>query len=307
MVYDLAVIGGGPAGLTAALYAARAGLRTVLFEAGLPGGQAALTDVIENYPGFPQGVNGAQLMEQFLQQATRFGAEIRLEEVRRVALGTATKLVVTARGEYQARAVVLATGARQGRLGVPGEEEFLGRGVSFCATCDGAFFREKKVAVVGGGDAAVEEALFLTRFAREVILIHRRDHLRAAHILQERAMANEKIRFYWKTVVERVLGKGKVEALALRQVETGETFEEPVDGLFVFVGTVPNTDLVREEGVALDAQGYVITDAELGTSVTGVFAAGDVRAKKVRQVATAVGDGAEAALAAERFLTAPGF
>lgn len=302
MAYDLAIIGGGPAGLTAAIYGARGGLKTVLFEAGMPGGQAALTDLIENYPGFPQGVNGPQLMSQFLEQATRFGAEVRLEEVQEASLGGSLKTIRTSRGEYEARAVVVATGARQRRLGVPGEAEFLGRGVSYCATCDGAFFRDKKVAVIGGGDAAVEEALFLTRFAREVVIIHRRDRLRATKILQERAMANEKVRFFWNTVVDRILGEAKVEALALRDVETGKTSAEPVDGVFVFVGTEPNTKLFQGQGLNLDEQGYVVTDEEMRTSVPGVFAAGDVRAKKLRQVATAVGDGAQAAMAAEHFL-----
>lgn len=302
MTYDLAIIGGGPAGLTAAIYGARGGLKTLLFEASLPGGQAALTDLIENYPGFPQGVNGPQLMAQFLEQATRFGAEVRLEEVQEASLGGALKILRTGRGEYQARAVIIATGARQRRLGVPGEAEFVGRGVSYCATCDGAFFRDKKVAVIGGGDAAVEEALFLTRFAREVVIIHRRDKLRATRILQERAMANEKVRFLWNTVVDRIVGTAKVEAVELRDVETGKAATEAVDGVFVFIGTEPNTRLFQQEGLDLDAQGYVVTDAEMRTSLPGVFAAGDVRAKQLRQVATAVGDGAQAAMAAEHFL-----
>jgi thioredoxin reductase (NADPH) len=279
-------------------------MKTVLFEAGMPGGQACLTEMIENYPGFPEGISGVQLTGQFLEQAKRFGAEIRLEEVQRVDLAGALKILRTPGGEYSARAVIVATGARQRRLNVPGEEELLGRGVSYCATCDGAFFRQRKVAVIGGGDAAVEEALFLTRFAREVVIVHRRDSLRAARVLQERAMANEKIRFIWNAVVEHILGTERVEALALRDVQTDRRFEEPADGVFVFIGTEPNTNLFQDQGLVLDPDGYIVTDGEMRTAVPGVFAAGDVRAKRLRQVATAVGDGAQAAVAAQQFLFA---
>ncbi|MGB9886047.1 MAG: thioredoxin-disulfide reductase [Moorellales bacterium] len=305
MVYDVAVIGAGPAGLTAAVYCARGGWKTVVFEAALPGGQAALTDTIENYPGFPEGINGQELMDKFLEQAERFGAEIRIEAVQRTSLGDTPKSLWTSGGEYRARAVILATGGRQRRLGVPGEEEFIGRGVSFCATCDGAFFRNQKVAVVGGGDAAVKEALLLTRWAREVVLIHRRDRLAATRALQERARAHEKLRFLWNTVVERVQGRDRVESLSLRDVNSGRQFEEPVDGVFVFIGSEPNTTVFQNQGLSLDAVGYVLTDEEMKTSLPGVFAAGDVRAKRFRQVATAVGDGALAAAAAEHYLSSP--
>ncbi|MCR4419358.1 MAG: thioredoxin-disulfide reductase [Clostridia bacterium] len=303
MVYDVAIVGGGPAGLTAAVYVARGGWKTVVFEAQLPGGQAALTDTIENYPGFPEGIGGQELMDKFLEQARRFGAEIRLEAVDRVSLGTSPKTLWTSGGEYRARALIVATGGRQRRLGVPGEEELLGRGVSFCATCDGAFFRDQKVAVVGGGDAAVKEALLLTRWAREVVLIHRRDRLAAGRALQERARANNKLRFIWNAVVGRILGKDRVEGLELLEVRSGRRFEESVDGVFVFIGSEPNTAPFANQGLNFDQNGYILTDGEMKTSLPGVFAAGDVRAKSLRQVATAVGDAALAAAAAEHYLS----
>ncbi|HHW06071.1 MAG TPA: thioredoxin-disulfide reductase [Clostridia bacterium] len=302
MVYDQLIIGGGPAGLTAGLYAARAGRRVALIEKAMPGGQAFLTSEIENYPGFPEGIGGPELMMAFQQQATRFGLEIINAEIVSVDLAGDIKTLTAADGkEYRARTVIIATGAQPKKLGVPGEEEFRGRGVSYCATCDGAFFRGKKVAVVGGGDSAVEEAIFLTRFASEVVLIHRREELRAINVLQERARSNEKIRFRLNHVVEAILGDQKVERLRLKHVVTGEVTEEDFDGVFVFVGTQPNTKFV--EGVlALDEQGRIITNETMGTSVKGVFAAGDVRNTPLRQVATAVGDGAIAAYSAEHYL-----
>lgn len=302
MVYDQLIIGGGPAGLTAGLYAARAGRRVALIEKAMPGGQAFLTSEIENYPGFPEGIGGPELMMAFQQQATRFGLEIINAEIVSVDLAGDIKTSTAADGkEYRARTVIIATGAQPKKLGVPGEEEFRGRGVSYCATCDGAFFRGKKVAVVGGGDSAVEEAIFLTRFASEVVLIHRREELRAINVLQERARSNEKIRFRLNHVVEAILGDQKVERLRLKHVVTGEVTEEDFDGVFVFVGTQPNTKFV--EGVlALDEQGRIITNETMGTSVKGVFAAGDVRNTPLRQVATAVGDGAIAAYSAEHYL-----
>lgn len=302
MVYDVLVIGGGPAGLTAGLYAARAGRKVALIEKAMPGGQAFLTNEIENYPGFPEGIGGPELMMAFQQQATRFGLEIINGEIVSVDLAGETKKLVAADGqEYLAKAVIIATGAQPKNLGVPGEEEFRGRGVSYCATCDGAFFRGKKVAVVGGGDSAVEEALFLTRFASRVVIIHRRDQLRAINVLQERARSNEKIEFRLNHVVEAILGDQKVERLRLKNVVTSEVVEEEFDGVFVFVGTQPNTKFL--EGVlALDEQGRIITNETMGTSLKGVFAAGDVRNTPLRQVATAVGDGAIAAYSAEHYL-----
>lgn len=308
MVCDLAIIGGGPAGLTAALYGARGGLKTVVLEGGMPGGQAALTDIIENYPGFPEGVSGSLLMEHFMEQATRFGAELKLDAVSQVDLtGSPKNLFLSSGEELQAQTVILATGARQRRLDVPGELDFIGRGVSYCATCDGAFFKGRKLAVVGGGDSALEEALFLTKFASEVVVIHRRGQFRASRILQDRALACGKIRFLMDTVVDRVLGESGVKALAIRNTQTGVAAEEPVDGLFVFVGTEPNTGLFHGQGISLNPDGYVVTDQDLRTSIPGVFAAGDVREKKSRQVATAVGDGAIAAMSVERYLSPQGY
>ncbi|TDA63450.1 MAG: thioredoxin-disulfide reductase [Clostridia bacterium] len=304
-MHDVIVIGGGPAGLTAGLYSARNGLATMLLEGGPPGGQAALTETIENYPGFPGGIGGPELMSLFARQALDFGLKMRAEMVAEVDLQGEEKTVTTAGNTYQCRALIIASGAKSRPLGVPGEKEFTGRGVSYCATCDGAFFRNKKVAVVGGGDAAVEEALFLTKFARQVAIIHRRDELRATRVLQERARANDKIKFIWKAVVEAIEGDRAVEKVALRRVDTGERFTEPVDGIFVFVGTEPNTGFLQGK-LPLTPEGYVETSAQMATSIPGVFAAGDVRAKELRQVATAVGDGAQAAMSAEKYLAALG-
>lgn len=301
MVYDLMIIGGGPAGLTAALYGARGGLNTIVLEAGVPGGQAGQTDIIENYPGFPEGINGFELADRFLQQAQRFGVKLEMAAVTGVELGSELKKAVTENGEYSARAVIIATGARPRPLDVPGEKEFQGRGVSYCATCDGAFFRDKKVAVVGGGDSAVEEALFLTRFARQVTIIHRRDTLRAARVLQERARDNAKISFHWQTVVEAIKGTDRVQKLQLRDVKTNAIREEDFDGVFIFIGLEPNSSFLGQ-ALATDPGGYIITEENLETSAKGVFAAGDVRAKEFRQVSTAVGDGTVAAMAAERYL-----
>ncbi|WP_258358872.1 thioredoxin-disulfide reductase [Moorella sulfitireducens (nom. illeg.)] len=302
MPHDLLIIGAGPAGLTAALYAARGGLDTVVLEMGVPGGQAGLTDRIENYPGFPEGISGMELAMKFAEQAGRFGARIETTTVQGVDLAGEIKKVYTGSGEFTARAVIIASGAHPRPLGVPGEEEFRGRGVSYCATCDGAFFRDKKVAVVGGGDSAVEEALFLTRFASTVTIIHRRDTLRATKVLQERARDNPKINFSWNTVVTKVKGKEKVESVELKDVISGVTGEEAFDGVFIFIGTEPNTGFLKG-ALALDDLGYIVTRENLATSIPGVFAAGDVRAKDFRQVSTAVGDGAVAAMAAERYLS----
>lgn len=302
-MYDIIIIGGGPAGLTAGLYGARNRLQTLLFEGEVPGGQAALTETIENYPGFPAGIGGPELMDLFVRQAQAFGMEMRSERVTAVRLADHPKVVTTARDSYEAGAVIIATGAKPRPLGVPGEEEFRGRGVSYCATCDGAFFRGKKVVVVGGGDAAVEEAIFLTRFAGEVVIIHRRGELRATRILQERAQHNASIRFLLNAVVEAVEGDTTMKQLVLRRVDTGEQYKEPADGLFVFIGTQPATSFLQ--GVLpLTPEGYIETNATMATTMPGVFAAGDVRAKELRQVATAVGEGAQAAMSALHYLTA---
>ena len=303
-MYEIAIIGGGPAGLTAALYAARNGRKTVIIERAIPGGQAALTSLIENFPGFPEGVSGPELMMNFHEQAVRFGAEMITEDVVSVNLHDEVKLINTTGRTIEAMSVIIASGAQSKELGVEGEAKFLGRGVSYCATCDGAFFRDKKVAVIGGGDSAVEEAIFLTKFAAEVHVIHRRDELRAAKILQERALDNPKIRFIYNTVVDEIKGNKGVEKILLRNVASGEVKEESIDGVFVFIGMVPNTAWLKGiEGIDLSKSGYIQTDDFLQTKLHGVFAAGDVREKFLRQVSTAVGDGATAAVSAERYLT----
>jgi len=301
MIWDLLILGAGPAGLTAALYGARGGLSTLVLEQASPGGQAALTERVENYPGFPEGIGGIELSLRFLEQAQKFGARLEIASVEGVELEGPEKKVFTSQGVYTGRALIIATGTRPRKLGVPGEEEFRGRGVSYCATCDGAFFKGKKVAVMGGGDAAVEEALFLTRFASQVVLIHRREALRAAKVIQERALAHPQLEIYWNTVVKEIRGDEKVRSLLLQDVREGSLREEPFDGVFIFVGTEPNTAFLGDK-LKLDPGGYVVTDAHLATSVPGVFAAGDVRSKDFRQISTAVGDGATAAMAAERYL-----
>jgi len=301
MIYDMVVIGGGPAGLTAALYGARGGLKTVVLEMGVPGGQAGQTDIIENYPGFPEGINGLELAMKFSEQAQRFGARIEMAAVQEVELAGNIKKAFAGDKVFEGRTVIIATGASPRFLGVPGEKEFKGRGVSYCATCDGAFFREKKVAVVGGGDSAIEEALYLTRFASQVVIIHRRDSLRAVRVLQDRAKDNPKISFEWSTVVKAIGGENKVQKLILEDVKTGAAREEEFDGVFVFIGLDPNTDFLGD-AVTKDAKGYIVTRENLATSIPGVFAAGDVRSKEFRQVSISVGDGAMAAMAAERYL-----
>jgi thioredoxin reductase (NADPH) len=301
MVYDTLIIGGGPGGLTAGLYAARAGLRVVLLEKGLPGGQISTTFRVENYPGFPEGIGGPELGSIIEQQAAHFGVPIVLTEVTGVELGGQIKTVRATNGDYRGRTVIVATGANPAALNVPGEERLRGRGVSYCATCDGAFFRGKDVAVVGGGDAAVEEALFLTRLARKVTIVHRRDALRAAKVAQDRAFADPKIEFRWDTVVDEILGQDEVRGLALRNVKTGARSELAVEGVFIYVGMRPNTQFLGGQ-LALDAEGYIIANEEMETNVPVVFAVGDVRRKRLRQVVTAVADGAIAATAADVYL-----
>lgn len=302
MVYDLLIFGGGPAGLTAGMYGARGGRKVAMIEKAVPGGQAFLTNEIENYPGFPEGIGGPELMMAFQEQATKFGLEIIYAEIETVKLDEKIKILRDTEGnEYKAHAILISTGSEPQKLGAPGEEEFRGRGVSYCATCDGAFFRDKKIAVIGGGDSAVEEAIFLTRFAKEVVIIHRRDQLRATNIVQTRAKNNPKIDFRWNTVVDEILGNKNVESLKLRDVITGEIRNEEFDGVFVFVGTKPNTKMLEGQ-LDLNEAGYIVVDAEMKTSLEGVYAAGDVRNTPFRQVATAVGDGAMAAGSIEHYL-----
>jgi thioredoxin reductase (NADPH) len=300
---DVVILGAGPAGLTAAIYAARANLAPVVVTGSLFGGQLALTTEVENFPGFPDGVLGPELMEFMKRQAERFGAEIRIGEVTEVAL-TRNPLRMTLNGELlETKALIIATGASARLLGVPGESELFGRGVSTCATCDGFFYRGKNVVVVGGGDSAVEEGTFLTRYASKVYLVHRRDRLRASQILQDRAMKNDKMAFVWDTVLDEIIGdEGKgVTATRLRNVKTGAEEELPVDGVFIAIGHVPNTKLFEGQ-LKLDDQGYIVTDSRMHTNIKGVFACGDCQDYIYRQAITAAGTGCMAAIEAEKFL-----
>ncbi|UCD86084.1 MAG: thioredoxin-disulfide reductase [Deltaproteobacteria bacterium] len=300
--YDVIIIGGGPAGLTAGLYASRARLATLLIEELIPGGQAAVTHQIDNYPGFPGGISGEKLMESFKQQAESFGLEIAQGRVERLTLNGDHKGIRTDDKEYTAKAAIIATGSRPNNLGVPGEEKFKGKGVSYCATCDGAFFRDAEIAVVGGGDSAIKEALFLTKFARKINVIHRRSELRAEKVIQEKALGNEKIEFVWDSVVEEIGGEKMVEYLNLKKVKGDERVRLKVEGVFVYIGNRPNSDFLQGV-IELDEKGYVKAGDNTETSSPGIFAAGDVRTKLLRQVATAVGDGATAAMAAEEYIS----
>ena len=301
-VYDIIIIGGGPGGLTAAIYASRNRRRTAVIDKALPGGNIALTHLVENYPGFPEGIGGFDLGQRLADQAQKFGAELVLAEAMGVDLGGAIKAVRTSEGDYRGRCVIIASGASSQRLGVPGEERLTGRGVSYCATCDGAFFQGQPVAVVGGGNAALEETLFLTRYADRITVVHRRDQLRADAILQERARAEPKIGFAWDSVVEEVLGDSEVSAVRLRNVKTGATSELAVAGVFVYVGLLPNTQFLGD-AIALDSVGQIAVNIRMETALPGVFAAGDLRSQSPRQAITAAGDGAIAALSAERYLS----
>jgi len=298
---DLVISGAGPAGLTAALYAARAGLSTVVLAGPSPGGQLSTTNHIENFPGFPQGIAGAELAQHFRRQAERFGAEIVQDSVTGSDFSNEHLTLRTGRRTFESRAVIIATGAAPRRLGVPGEDTFFGRGVSTCATCDGFFYRDKRVIVVGGGDSAIDEGLFLTKFARQIVVVHRRDELRAASIYQERAFANPKMTFVWDSMVEAIEGDETVDGVRVRNVKTGETSLIEADGVFIYVGTVPQTEPFVGQ-VELDERGYVVTDPRQRTDVPGVFAAGDVRNPRFRQVVVAAGEGAKAAMEADRFL-----
>ncbi|SHF49979.1 thioredoxin reductase (NADPH) [Desulfofundulus australicus DSM 11792] len=300
-MYDVVIIGGGPAGLTAGIYAARAKLKTLLIERGMTGGLAATTELIENYPGFSEGIGGPELMSRMEAQARRFGLEILNSNVETLQKENLSFIIKTEDTELLTRTVIIATGAQPQRLNVKGEETFHGRGVSYCATCDGAFFKGKHVAVVGGGDAAVEEAMFLTRFAQKVFIIHRRGELRATKIVQERARQNPRLEFIWHSIVEEITGKETVNGVRIKDVRTGQMKELAVDGVFIYIGYIPNSSLVKEL-VKLDEQGYIITDTNMQTSCPGIFAAGDVRQKSLRQVVTAVADGAIAAVSAEKYL-----
>lgn len=304
-IEDILILGTGPAGLAAALYAARADLRPLLLTGTEIGGQAATTDRIENYPGFPDGVGGTELADLFQKNAERFGARLEYDTATQVDLSSRPFSVKTYSKEFKARALIIATGASPNKLGVPGEESFRGKGVSYCATCDGWFFKDKDVAVVGGGDSALEEAIFLTRYAKTVTIIHRREELRAGALLQKRAKTNPKIKFIWNSVVEEIRGDQGVSSLLIRNVQDGGKSELLVNGIFIFIGHSPNTQLFTNQ-LKMDDKNYIIADAHMNTSVAGVFAAGEVCDAFFRQVITSAGMGAAAAISATRFLESEG-
>lgn len=300
--HDLVIVGGGPAGLTAGLYAARSMLNAVLVEKGAVGGQVLLTDWIDNYPGFPDGISGFELVDKMAAQAARFGLKNKLGAVTGMDLkGPVKRLKLEDGSEITTKSVIIATGARPKKLGIPGEVELTGKGVSYCATCDGPFYRNQEVAVVGGGNTAVEEAVYLTRFADKVTVIHRRGELRATKIVQQHAFANEKVHFLLDTQVKSVVGKDGVEGLQLRK-NSGEEFYLPVHGVFMLIGIDPNNDMLPLDELDADPYGFIPTDDEMRTSIPGVMAVGDIRSKSVRQVVNAAGDGAVAVNSVEEFL-----
>ena len=301
MHYDIIIIGSGPAGLAAGLYAARGQMRTLILEKGGFGGQIATSWEVENYPGAPADTTGPSLTERMREQCVDFGVEFQTEEFKYFEKTGQTFEVTTSSTVYQTKAIIVATGAQPKLLGCPGELEFRGLGVSYCATCDANFFRNLEIAVVGGGDTAIEEAISLTNFASKVTVIHRRDKLRAAKVLQERAMENEKIRFVWDSVVEEIKGDGLVQSIVVKNVKDGALTEIPVQGVFVYVGQIPHTQYFVGT-LEKDARDYLITDEDMCTNIPGVFAAGDVRRKSLRQVVTAAGDGAIAAVSAIKYI-----
>lgn len=303
---EVAIVGSGPAGLTAALYTGRANLEPLVISGNQLGGQISITWEVDNYPGFPEGTTGPELVERMQKHAERFGAELLVDEVTEVDFSDGPPFLLKTHGEeIEAQAVILASGASPKRLGVPGESEMIGKGVSFCATCDGFFFKDKDVIVVGGGDSAMEEGLFLTRYANDVQVVHRRDQLRANERLRSRARDNEKISFIWDTVVEEIKGNGKVEAVRLRNVKTDESRDLGVDGVFIFIGHFPNSELYQGQ-LEMDDRGYVVVDENMMTSVPGVFAAGELMDARFRQISTSVGQATAAAMICEKWLEDPG-
>ncbi|MFH1216140.1 MAG: thioredoxin-disulfide reductase [Pseudomonadota bacterium] len=300
--YQLVIVGGGPAGLTAGLYAARARLNVVLLEKGATGGQVMNTDWVDNYPGFPEGLSGFDLAEKFAAQAARFELVTRLGEVKSMDLAGPVKKIVLDNGEtITSQAIIIATGARPNQIDVPGEKELTGKGVSYCATCDGPFYRGLEIAVVGGGNTAIQEAIHLTKFATKVFVIHRRDELRATKIVQEKAFANDKIEFIWDSIVTEIHGSKEVEEILLKNVVTGEESTLAVKGVFVLIGTRPNNEMLPFDQLE-NEDGFIVTDREMRTSQPGVMAAGDICSKAVRQIVNAAGEGAVACLAAEEYL-----
>ncbi len=300
-IYDVVILGGGPAGLSAAIYSGRALLSTLVIERGLLGGQAVTTEAIANYPGFAEEITGPELMMMMEKQAKNFGAEFVTADIESVEFEKNLKRVRANGNEYHGKTLIIAGGAAPNKLNVPGEGKFTGAGVSYCATCDGAFFMDRHVYVIGGGDSAIQEAIYLTKFAERVTVVHRRDQLRATKVVQEKAFVNPKIDFLWDTVVEEILGSNRVEFLKVKNVKSNEVETVAADGVFVYVGITPNTAILPKE-ITLSPQGYVVTDDEMKTSVEGVFAAGDIRQKPLRQIVTAVSDGAIASISAEKYI-----
>jgi len=299
--YEVIIIGGGPAGLTAGLYASRARLNSLLIEKGLIGGQIVNAEQVENYPGFPDGISGSEIGELMHRQAAKYGLKTLLAEVSGIELQEAQKVVRTTDGNFVAKAVIVAGGSKWQKLGIPGEEKFAGKGVSYCATCDAAFFRDLPVAVVGGGDSAITEALHLAKFASKVFVIHRRDQLRATRILQEKAFAEPKIEFLWNNTAGEIEGQDTVRRLKLHQVKTGEESTLDISGVFVSIGLSPNSDYLKDI-LPLDDIGHIITNSRLETETAGIYAAGDIRRDSARQAIAAAGDGATAAIYAEKYL-----
>ncbi len=303
MEYDVVILGGGGAGLSAAIYTGRAMLKTLILDGVGCGGQIMVTDVIENYPGFPEGVAGPELSRLMCQQAMKFGAEMRHEEVEGVEeLGNPVKIVRTSEGSYNAKAIIITTGGSHKKLGVPGEQEYSGRGVSYCAVCDGNFFRGEDVVVIGGGDAALDEGSYLAGIVNQVTVVHRRDQLRASPILQQRAFDNPKCKFLWSHVVEEIRGGESVESVRVRDLKTGRAYDYPSTGAFIYIGFQSNTGFLAGQ-VPLDDAGRIYTDINMATKEPGVYAAGDIRVDSLRQLGTAVGDGITAALAAYWYIT----
>ena len=302
-VHNMIIIGSGPAGLAAALYASRANLEPLVYTGMLLGGQVAQTHIVENYPGFPEGIGGQELVDAFHKQAERFGTRVEFDNVTELDLSERPFKVTTYGGEHFAETLVLTTGANPRKLDIPGEEEFTGRGVSYCATCDGHFFTDKDVVVVGGGDSAMEEGLFLTRFANSVTVIHRRDELRAGKLLQERAFNNPKVNLIWDTAITDIVGDGVVKSVMLHNKKTGEDSELATDGVFIFIGHIPNTELYKGQ-LDMDENDYLIVDKYMQTNIPGVYAAGEVADSHFRQVITSAGMGAAAAMQAIHFIEA---
>ncbi|SNZ05307.1 thioredoxin reductase (NADPH) [Terribacillus aidingensis] len=300
-IYDVIIAGAGPAGMTAAVYASRANLDTLMIERGIPGGQMANTEDVENYPGY-DSILGPDLSNKMFEHAKKFGAEYAYGDIKEVKDGKEYKTIIAGNKEYKTRAIIITTGAKWKKLGVPGEDELSGRGVSYCAVCDGAFFKNRELIVVGGGDSAVEEGVYLTRFADKVTIVHRRDKLRAQPILQQRAIANEKVDFIWDTTVEEINGENnKVGSVTLLNHVTGEKYEKSADGVFIYIGMVPLSEPFASLGITNDL-GYIHTNDRMETNVPGIFAAGDIRDKELRQIVTATGDGSIAAQAAQAYV-----